>query len=66
MTGPSYFEAAALAAIRRDYPIGDDFTQRFRGRHSPAALIHRRNVSRLTTTPLRARCSAASVGPKPA
>ena len=31
MVPPTYFDAAELATIQRDYPIGADFLQRFRG-----------------------------------
>ena len=34
----SYFETADIPAIRRDYPIGADFVQRFRGMSRDALL----------------------------
>src|SRR5574340_1067216 len=42
------------------------FTRRERGRQKLALVIHFRSVSRLTSSPSWAKCSAASVGPKSA
>jgi phenylacetate-CoA ligase len=44
MEPPSYFDTADLPTIRRDYPLGEDFLQRFRGmsRDALRALQERR------------------------